>query len=63
MSKHENETGVIVSIRFEQKKNNAAVAFSLLNAVEQEEQDSLAPVEQDSLVPVEAAGKFPAGLV
>ena len=43
--------------------NNAAVAFSLLNAVEQEEQDSLAPVEQDSLVPVEAAGKFPAGLV
>ncbi len=45
------------------KKNNAAVAFSLLNAVEQEEQDSLAPVEQDSLVPVEAAGKYPAGLV
>ena len=45
------------------KKNNAAVAFSLLNAVEQKEQDSLAPVEQDSLVPVEAAGKFPAGLV
>jgi hypothetical protein len=34
-----------------------------LNAVEQKEQDSLAPVEQDSLVPVEAAGKFPAGLV
>ena len=44
-------------------KNDAAVAFSLLNAVEQKEQDSLAPVEQDSLVPVEAAGKFPAGLV
>ena len=37
------------------KKNNAAVAYSMLNAVEQE--------EQDSLVPVEAAEKFPAGLV
>jgi hypothetical protein len=36
-------------------KNDAAVAFSLLNAEEQEEQDSLAPVE--------AAGQFPAGLV
>jgi hypothetical protein len=41
----------------------------LLNAVEQEEQDSLAPVEQDSLVPVnwlvsvEAAEQLPAGLV
>jgi hypothetical protein len=45
------------------KKNNALVAFSLSNAVEQEEQDSLAPVEQDSLVPVEAAEKFLAGLV
>ena len=45
------------------KKNNAAGAFSLLNAVEQEEQDSLASVEQDSLVPVEAAGQFTAGLV
>ena len=31
--------------------------------MEQEEQDSLAPVEQDSLVPVEAAEKFPAGVV
>ena len=61
MSKHENETGVIVSIRLE--KNDAAVAFSLLNAVGQEEQDSLAPVEQDSLVPVEAAEQLPAGLV
>ena len=39
MSKHENETG----------------AFSLLNAVEQE--------EQNSLVPVEAAEQLPAGLV
>ena len=53
MSKHENETGVIVSIRLE--RSDAAVVFSLLNAVDQE--------EQDSLVPVEAAGKFPAGLV
>ena len=44
------------------EKSDAFVVFSLLNAVEQEEQDSLAP-EQDSLVPVEAAGQLPAGLV
>jgi hypothetical protein len=50
-----------VSTRLE--KSDAFVVFSLLNAVEQEEQDSLAPVEQDSLVPVEAAGQLPAGLV
>ena len=56
-----------MSIRLE--RSDAAVVFSLLNAVEQEEQDSLAPVEPDSLVPVarlvpvEAAEQLPAGLV
>ena len=34
------------------KKSDAAV-FSLLNAVEEEKQGSLAPVEQNSLVPVD----------
>ena len=59
MSKHENETGVIVSIRLE--RSDAAVVFSSLNAVDQEEQDSLVP--RARLVPAEAADQLPAGLV
>ena len=48
-----------MSIRLE--RSDAAVVFSSLNAVDQEEQDSLVP--RARLVPAEAADQLPAGLV